>query len=222
MNVLRNPFTTVILILGILLAGVPLVSGLFRIRLPGNQIGYQPGQPIAYSHRLHAGELMIPCLYCHHGAEKSRHAGIPSANLCMNCHRFVTSTFGAVRQEDEVAKKEKRPPQMIVSTELQKLYDALAVNPREKMIPDPKKTPTPIQWSRIHKLPDFVYFDHRPHVNAGVPCQDCHGIVQQMEKMRQFSDLSMGWCVNCHRTSTQQGVNGKRVDASLDCSTCHY
>lgn len=232
MSILRNPATTVILLLGILYVGIPLIWSLPAIRLPGNQIGYQPVQPIAYSHRLHAGELQIPCLYCHHGAEKSRHAGIPASNICMNCHRFVTATFGAVRQEDELTKKENaiasmtgkplRSPKLLVSEELQKLFDAMGVNPREKMAADPTKVPHPIVWNQIHKLPDFVYFDHRPHVSAGVPCQDCHGPVQSMEKMRQFADLSMGWCVNCHRTSTQQGVNGKRVEASIDCSTCHY
>lgn len=222
MNTLRNPISTVVLLVGITFFLIPLLSGIASIRLPGNQIGYQPTQPIAYSHRLHAGEMQIPCLYCHHGAEKSRHAGIPSANICMNCHRFVTSSFGAFRKEDETAKKEKRSPNVVVSEELQKLYDAVGVNPKEKMAVDPKMLPTPIQWERIHKLPDFVYFDHRPHVSAGVACQDCHGPVQQMEKMRQFADLSMGWCVNCHREVNRQGVNGKRVDASIDCSTCHY
>ncbi len=109
-----------------------------------------------------------------------------------------------------------------MSNELQKLYDALAVNPLASMAPDLNKKPTPILWAKVHKMPDFVYFDHRPHVAAGVSCQDCHGIAQQMEKMRQFSDLSMGWCVNCHRLANKQGVNGKQVDASTDCSTCHY
>ena len=222
MNILRSPATSVILILGIVFVGIPLIWGLPGLRLPGNQIGYQPSQPIAYSHRLHAGELQIPCLYCHHGAEKSRHAGIPATNICMNCHRFVTTTFGTIRKEDEVAKKEKHAPKFLVSEELQKLFDAMGLDPRNKMIRDPQKVPHPIEWMRIHKLPDFVYFDHRPHVSAGVPYQDCHGPAQPMERMRQFADLSMGWCVNCHRTANQQGVGGKRVDASIDCSTCHY
>jgi hypothetical protein len=166
-------------------------------------------QPIAYSHRLHAGEMQIQCQYCHFGADKSRHAGIPPASVCMNCHKFVTASLGAVRAEDEDAAKEKRAPRPIVSPELRKLYDAV-------------NTGTPIAWNRIHSLPDFVYFDHRPHVNAGVACQQCHGPVEAMERVRQVSDLTMGWCVNCHRDSNRTGVAGRTVYASINCSTCHY
>jgi hypothetical protein len=188
--------------------------------LPGNQQDYEPVQPIAYSHRLHAGELQISCQYCHFGAEKSRHAGIPPASVCMNCHKFVTAPLGAIRAEDELAAKEKRSPRSIVSPELQKVYDALALN--GKMQRDPSGKPTPIFWTRVHKLPDFVRFDHRPHVNAGVACQTCHGPVETMERVRQISDLSMGWCVNCHRGVNRTGVDGKQVNASVDCSACHF
>lgn len=189
-------------------------------RLPGNQQGYEPVQPIAYSHRLHAGELQIPCLYCHFSAERSRHAGIPAASICMNCHRFVTAPLGALRAEDALASKEKRAPRLIVSPELQKLYDALALN--EKREPDPSRKPRPIAWVRVYRLPDFVYFDHRAHVSAGVACQQCHGPVETMERVRQVSDLSMGWCVNCHRQANQTGVNGRQVHASTDCAACHF
>lgn len=189
-------------------------------RLPGNQQGYEPVQPIAYSHRLHAGELQIPCLYCHFGAEKSRHAGIPAAGICMNCHRFVTAPLGELRAEDALASKEKRTPRLIVSPELRKLYDALALN--EKREPDPSRRPRPIAWIRVHRLPDFVYFDHRAHVNAGVACQQCHGPVETMERVRQVSDLSMGWCVNCHRQANERGINGRQVHASTDCVACHF
>jgi hypothetical protein len=177
--------------------------------LPGNHQGYEPVQPIAYSHRLHAGELQIQCQYCHFGADKSRHAGIPPASVCMNCHKFVTAPLGAVRAEDELAEKEKRAPRPVVSAELRKLYDA--VNGVQ-----------PIAWTRIHALPDFAYFDHRPHVNAGVACQQCHGPVESMERLRQVSDLSMGWCVNCHRDANRSGIAGRRVNASINCSTCHF
>jgi hypothetical protein len=206
-------------------------------RLPGTQTGYEPAQPIAFSHRLHAGELTIACVYCHSGAEKSRYAGVPSANVCMNCHRFVPAAFGAIRAEDDLAKKEGRAPRRIVSPEIQKLYDALAVGPDLK--PDPAKQPQPIAWAKIHNVPDFVYFDHRPHVNAGVACQTCHGPVETMERVRQVSDLSMGWCVNCHRGVTRAGLNGSfdsapapfaraaapvshRLNPSIDCKTCHF
>ncbi len=211
---------TLILLVGLSGSILTLLPKVGLYRLPGNQRGYEPPQPSAFSHRLHAGDLQIACLYCHYGAEKSRHAGIPAASVCMNCHRFVTAPLGAVRGEDELAKKENRAPRRIVSPELQKLYDALALN--DKMQPDPAKTPTPIAWVKVHNLPDFVYFDHRAHVNAEVTCQQCHGPVETMERMRQVSDLTMGWCVNCHRAVNQTGVASRRVYASIDCATCHY
>ena len=196
------------------------LPGVGTARLPGNQAGYEPSQPIAFSHRLHAGELGVSCLYCHSGAEKSRYAGVPPANLCMNCHRFVPAPFGAIRAEDELAKKEKRAPRPIVSPEIQKLYDALALGPDRK--PDPARQPRPIAWVKVHNVPAFVYFDHRGHVAAGVQCQQCHGPVETMERVRQVETLTMGWCVNCHRQVNQTGVGGKRVNASIDCVTCHY
>jgi hypothetical protein len=211
---------SVVLLVGLFFSLLALVPGIRGLRLPGNQQGYEPVQPIAFSHRLHAGEMQISCLYCHSGAEKSRHAGIPAASVCMNCHKYVTAPLGAIRAEDELAKKEDRQPQRIVSTELQKLYDALALD--EKMQPDAAKQLTPIAWVKVHNLPDFAYFDHRAHVNVGVTCQQCHGPAEIMEQMRQVEDLSMGWCVNCHRDVNRLGVAGKAVHASIDCATCHY
>ena len=99
---MRDRIITVTLLVGILLVGVSLLSALYGYRLPGNNQGYRPVQPIEYSHRVHAGELAIPCLYCHAGAERSRNAGIPSANMCMNCHQFVSASLGAVREEERV------------------------------------------------------------------------------------------------------------------------
>lgn len=200
---------TIVLGVAVCFSGVLLVSRAAMFHLPGNHQGYEPVQPIAYSHRLHAGEMQIQCQYCHFGADKSRHAGIPPASVCMNCHKFVTAPLGAVRAEDEAGEKEKRAPRPVVSAELRKLYDAV-------------NTSTPIAWNRIHSLPDFVYFDHRPHVAAGVACQQCHGPVETMERVRQVSDLTMGWCVNCHRDSNRTGVAGHAVNASINCSTCHY
>lgn len=197
-----------------------LIPKTTAFRLPGDQIGYEPPQPIAFSHQLHAGEMQISCLYCHFGAEKSRHAGVPPENVCMNCHKFVTAPLGAVRAEDEQAKKEGRPPRRVISPELAKLYDALALN--AQMQPDPARQPHPLAWTKVHNLPDFVYFDHRAHVHAGVTCQTCHGPVETMERVRQQQPLTMGWCVNCHRDVNQKGVGGKRVNASTDCATCHY
>ena len=199
-----------VLATGLVLVVIALVPRLGATRLPGNNQGYSPVQPIAYSHRLHAGELGMQCLYCHFGAERSRRAGIPAASICMNCHRFVTAPITVLRDEDERAKKEERKPERIVSDELAKLYAALGLD--DEMQRDPKLPVTPIRWVRVHKLPDFVSFDHRSHITAGLTCQRCHGPVETMERMRQENDLSMGWCIDCHRSE----------QASTDCSTCHY
>ena len=108
----------------------------------------------------------------------------------------------------------------VVSPELAKLYLTLAVD--EKRQVDPEREGRPVEWVQVHNLPDYVYFDHRAHVGVGVRCQTCHGPVETMERVRQSADLSMGWCVNCHRTATENGIAGKQVDASIDCVTCHY
>jgi hypothetical protein len=175
---------------------------------------------MAFSHRLHAGELGISCLYCHGGAETSKHAGLPASSLCMNCHSTVTAPRGAVLAEEEAAKKEGRKPRPIVSDELRKLYAALGLD--DNLRPVPGKKPQPIPWVKVHNLPDFACFDHRGHVAAGVACQRCHGPVETMERVRQVETLSMGWCVNCHREANATGIGGKKVKASLDCAACHY
>jgi nitrate reductase gamma subunit len=211
---------TALLLLGLgisLLALVPEVGG---THLPGNQQGYEPAQPIAFSHRQHAGELQISCLYCHGDAEKGPHAGFPAASVCMNCHRFVTAPVRDVRAEAELAKEEKRPPRPIITPELAKLYAALGLD--EKMQPDPAQSTTLIRWVKVHNLPSFTRFDHRAHVSAGVDCRHCHGPVESMERVRQVEDLSMGWCVQCHRDANQHGVAGREVHPSNDCTTCHH
>ena len=179
-------------------------------RLPGDNRGYEPVQPINYSHRLHAGEMQIACMYCHSGAEQSRYAGIPSTSVCMNCHQEVRASFELVQQEAQDAEAEDRTAERIVSSELQKLYDTLALDDQLRPLED--KAPMPVPWVRVHTLPDFVRFDHRPHVLSGVSCQSCHGPVETMERVRQEASLSMGWCVNCHRDN----------NAPTDCATCHY
>ncbi len=211
---------TLVLLLGLGNSALVFMSQMDALHLPGNQQGYEPPQPIAFSHRLHAGELQVSCLYCHYGAEKSRHAGIPAASVCINCHQFVTAPLGALRAEDDLAKKEGRRPRRIVSPELQKLYDALALD--GNLARDPGKALMPIAWNRVHTLPDFAYFDHRPHVNAEVSCQQCHGPVETMEQVRQEQNLTMGWCVNCHRDANRTGVAERKVNASLDCQVCHH
>jgi hypothetical protein len=197
-----------------------MVSRLNGFYWPGDQKDYEPAQPIAFSHQQHAGKLQIACLYCHYGANSSRHAGYPAASLCMNCHRLVTASRESVLQEYQAAEHDRRPARPVVSEELQKLYNALGLD--EKLQPDPQKQPVPIAWVKVHNLPSYSCFDHRPHVNAGVKCQQCHGPVENMDRVRQSATLSMGWCVNCHRESAKTGVAGKAVRPSTDCATCHY
>lgn len=209
----------------VLLVGLVFSLAVFMVQagswhIPGVQQDYEPAQPIAFSHRLHAGEMQIACLYCHSAAEVSRHAGIPPASTCMNCHRYVSAPLGALRAEDELAKKENRKARPIVSPEIQKIYTALALD--ERLAPDAQKKPEPIAWTRVYRLPDFAYFNHSAHVSVGVACQQCHGPVETMERVKQVPNLTMGWCVNCHRTVNAAGVASKPVHPSTDCSTCHY
>lgn len=217
---MKSRVLTIVLLVGLFGSFLTLIPNLSMAHIPGNQQDYEPVQPIAFSHRLHAGEMQVSCLYCHSGAETSRHAGIPAASTCMNCHKFVTAPLGALRAEDELAKKENRRLRLIISPEIQKIYDAMALD--NHMGRDPQKTPQPLAWTRIYRLPDFVYFNHSAHVSAGVACQQCHGPVETMDRVRQVPDLSMGWCVNCHRTANATGVASRPVQPSTDCSTCHY
>ena len=211
---------TVVLLIGLCFGLITLGSGISSWRLPDHEQGYAPRQPIEYSHRLHAGELGIDCMFCHTAADKSRHAGIPSTDVCMKCHHVVTSSFAVLQDELNKADAEKRQPRQIVSAELRKLYDSLALD--ETLQPKAGATAESIRWVRVHNLPDHVHFDHRAHVAAGVTCQKCHGPVESMQRMEQFESLTMGWCVNCHRESTKNGIDGKAVDAKTDCAVCHY
>ncbi len=168
----------------------------------GRQTNYQPEQPIYYSHKVHAGTNQISCLYCHGGAQDSKHSNIPSVNVCMNCHKGINKYEGEDKlvREDGVA--------VDGTAEIQKLYEYAGWNPNTKQynadkngdgIPDGAK---PIEWVRIHNLPDHVYFNHSQHVKVGKQqCQTCHGNIQEMDEVYQFSSLSMGWCINCHRES---------------------
>lgn len=217
----RSRLLTILLSAGLFLAVLTFIdTARTSVNLPGNHQGYEPAQPISYSHRLHAGELGIDCRYCHFGAERSRSAGVPPTNVCMNCHGFISAPFAAVRAESDAAVKEARSPRRIIAPTLRPLYTSAGWN--NDLKPDPAMNAAPIEWVRVHNLPDFVYFDHRPHVNAGVQCQQCHGEVQTMERVRQVEDLSMGWCVNCHRESNAIGVGGRNVHAPVDCVACHY
>ncbi len=145
----------------------------------GYNQGYQPKQPIPYSHALHVGQLGMQCQYCHTQVEVSKHANIPTPQSCMNCHIIVKTD----------------------SPHIQKLREAY----------DKGES---IEWVRVHMLPDHARFNHAAHVTSGVSCTTCHGPIDKMEEVYQYSNLSMGWCVNCHR----QPEN----NAPLNCSTCHY
>jgi len=178
----------------------------------GVQQGYAPAQPIAFSHALHAGQYEIACQYCHTGVEIGKSANIPSANICMNCHTHIQNVGG----------KEG------ISPEIQKIYNAVDNN-------------QPIEWVRVHNLPDLAYFNHAQHVAVGgVECQTCHGPIQEMEVVGQHSTLTMGWCIDCHRQteiategnvyydklvqlhSTSKDALKVKDIGGLECAKCHY
>jgi len=152
--------------------------------------GYKPIQPIAFSHKIHAGDNKIDCEYCHSNAKHSKLSGIPSANVCMNCHKSISEYTGPVTAEKDKA---------FYDTEIQKIYNAVGWD-SEKLAYIEGYEQKPIQWVRIHNLPDFAYYNHSQHVTvAGLKCQTCHGPVETMEEVEQFSPLTMGWCLECHK-----------------------
>ncbi|GHA73129.1 cytochrome c [Pontibacter akesuensis] len=173
----------------------------------GIQQGYEPTQPIAFSHKLHAGEHQINCNYCHTTVYKSKSASIPSANICMNCHSQIQTE----------------------SPEIQKIYRAIERN-------------RPIEWVRVHNLPDLAYFNHSQHTQVGgIECQTCHGPIQEMDVVYQYSPLTMGWCIDCHRETplntegneyydnlvelheqSSQGAFTVSSNGGTECSKCHY
>jgi mono/diheme cytochrome c family protein len=166
----------------------------------GRTQDYQPVQPIYYSHKVHAGKNQISCLYCHGGAQDGKQANIPSANQCMNCHIAVSEYTGAALYNED-------GEEVNGTAEIQKLYEYAGWDPDARRYVNEGK---PLEWVRIHNLPDHVYFNHAQHVKAGqIACQTCHGAVQEMDEVYQFSDLSMGWCVNCHRETKVQFTNNK-------------
>ena len=186
-----------------------VIDGLYHV---GVQQDYAPTQPIAFSHKVHAGDFAIPCQYCHTGVMESKNANIPSANICMNCHSAIVKITGSD----------------VPSVEIQKIYDAV-------------ENDQPIEWVRVHNLPDLAYFNHAQHYNIGkIECQTCHGPIETMEVVKQFANLTMGWCIDCHRTTVVQTDNAyydKLVElhdaalegemlvkdiGGLECSKCHY
>ncbi|SMD43564.1 Cytochrome c, mono-and diheme variants [Aquiflexum balticum DSM 16537] len=187
-------------------------SGIDQLYTIGVQQGYAPAQPIAFSHQLHAGQYEMECQYCHTGVEIGKSANIPSANICMNCHAHIQNVGG----------KEG------ISPEIQKIYNAVDNN-------------QPIEWVRIHNLPDLAYFNHSQHVAVGgLECQTCHGPIEEMEVVYQHSSLTMGWCIDCHRQTEIKSQGNEYYDklvqlhsesknalkvkdiGGLECAKCHY
>ena len=189
----------------------------------GVTTNYAPAQPIAFSHKLHAGVNGVDCNYCHSSARHSKHSGIPSANVCMNCHTYISEGPSG-------------------KDEIQKIYDAIGFDPETRKYIEGYQQ-KPIEWVRIHNLPDHAYFNHSQHVVAGnLECQDCHGPVEEMDVLYQYSELTMGWCVDCHRETEVQmeGNNyythlheqlkekykGEKITVDkmggLECAKCHY
>ena len=175
-----------------------LVSAFFYL-LSHNKIslfyndGYQPDQPVPFSHKLHAGQYKIDCRYCHAGVDTGRHSSLPSLNICMNCHRLVKTDSPWIKKI------------------------TVAYNEGQA-----------IAWQKVHLLPDHVKFSHFQHIKAGKDCKTCHGPVEEMEVLYQYKNLSMGWCVNCHRQSPDDKKRiedlkpGGHSQAPINCSTCHY
>ena len=195
--------------------------------------GYMPVQPIHYSHKIHSGANQIECQYCHSSVRKSKHSGIPSLNVCMNCHQNIAEYNG---EED----LEKGYTKDFYTNEIKKLYKAVGWDEESRTYTGDTE---PVKWVRIHNLPDFVYFNHSQHVNVGgIDCKECHGPIEEMEIVYQHSSLTMGWCINCHRESEvnvknneyytkiheelskKYGVEKLTVAqmGGLECGKCHY
>ena len=213
------------LVLGAIVLAIFGVRALwFNLTSIGVAQGYQPVQPIAFSHELHAGQNQIDCNYCHSSARHSAHSGIPSANVCMNCHMYIAEgpEYG--------------------TTEIQKIYDAVGWDSEKRAYIEGYEE-KPIEWVRIHNLPDLAYFNHSQHVVAGgLDCQTCHGPIETMKEVYQYSPLTMGWCINCHRETEVQVADNAYYDklhaqlkdkyegekitvemiGGLECGKCHY
>lgn len=213
---------TVAVIILFIIGGL-LSSGWYALKDIGVYTGYQPTQPIAFSHKVHAGDNAINCQYCHSGVEKSKTAGIPSANVCMNCHKGISK--GPTTGTAEIAK----------------IYEAAGYDPDKGEYTKPQK---PIEWVKVHNLQDFVYFSHQQHVKVGKQdCATCHGDLKEMTTAKQVSPLTMGWCVDCHRKTEVPGMKDNPYYESLhkklaekykgqtitvdkmggiECGKCHY
>ncbi len=229
--IVENQFLMVIFTVFLLLSAAYYSYG--YLMQVGVDQGYMPIQPIHYSHKIHAGANQIECKYCHSSARVSKHSGIPSLNVCMNCHQYIAEYNG---EEDLANGYDKE----FYTNEIKKLYKAVGWDEVNQQYTGKTE---PVKWVRIHNLPDFVYFNHAQHVTvAGVECQTCHGPVEEMEILYQYSPLTMGWCINCHRETNVDLANNEyyakiheelskkygveKLTAAqmgaLECGKCHY
>ena len=228
---IQNQFLVTTSVILLLLSSAYFVYG-YLMQIGVDQ-GYMPLQPIHYSHKIHAGANQIECKYCHSSARVSKHSGIPSLNVCMNCHQNIAEYNGEEDFENGYTKD-------FYTKEIKKLYAAVGWDEENQRYTGDTQ---PVKWVRIHNLPDFVYFNHAQHVEVGeIECQKCHGPVEEMEIMYQHSSLTMGWCINCHREtnvktesneyyakihealSKKYGVEKLTVAqmGGLECGKCHY
>lgn len=256
---LKSGFFKTIVIITLLGIGVYLLAS--QAIALGRQQGYQPMQPIKYSHALHAGEYEIDCKYCHTAAEEGKHSNIPSTNVCMNCHKMIQT--GPKYGRKEIAKiyaaigydpikgtyfdKEKTSEKEYTDA-FKKFLDqdkdnkSITAATEDDLGAVMEMLNKPVEWVRIHNLPDHVYFNHAQHVNVGnVECQTCHGDIQNMEVVEQHAPLSMGWCINCHRETEVDLGNDYYKDfddlqkmkemhqkvtvediGGTECQKCHY
>jgi mono/diheme cytochrome c family protein len=228
----QNQFLVLVSVIFLLLGGAYFAYG-WMMQIGVDQ-GYAPIQPIHYSHRIHAGVNKIECKYCHSSARVSAHSGIPSLNVCMNCHKSIYQVG------EETLAEGKQEYGVDYNREIQKLYDAVGWDAENQKYTGESQ---PVEWIRIHNLPDFAYFNHsQHHIVGGIQCQECHGPVEEMEIMYQYSSLTMGWCINCHREtnvkvagnpyyekiheelSKKYGVEELTVAqmGGIECGKCHY
>ena len=226
----QNQFLMLVMAIFFLLSSAYFAYGYF-MQLGIDQ-GYQPVQPIHFSHKIHAGDNKIDCKFCHSSARVSKTSGIPSLNICMNCHKSIYEV-AETTATTEYSKE-------FYDGEIKKLYAAVGWDDANQEYTGDTQ---PVKWVRIHNLPDFAYFNHSQHVSvAGIECQTCHGPVEEMEIMYQHESLTMGWCINCHRDtnvkvqdneyyakiheelSKKYGVEQLTAAqmGGLECGKCHY
>ncbi|MGQ3677937.1 c-type cytochrome [Tenacibaculum discolor] len=220
-------------IFGALVAAYFLFGTLFKV---GVDEGYQPIQPIAFSHKIHAGDNKIDCQYCHSSAKHSKTSGIPSVNVCMNCHKNISE----VADDTKVVMDDHTLVKADLDKEIAKIYEAAGWDADKLEYTGNTK---PVKWVRVHNLPDFAYFNHSQHVTVGgIACQKCHGPVEEMEEVYQYSPLTMGWCIDCHK-ATKVDLKGNEYYAKIhedlakkygveqvtiaqlggkECGKCHY